>query len=696
MKTEIYIENNQVDVGKDEASLLTFAIAELQDFGSRQTTFSKTIVLPGTSNNNRVFGAIFDIGNSNEYNPLLDNIGYNFNASKSASCIAFQDNLQTFKGGLRLLQINIDKGRVEYEVAVFGDLATLNVALTSGLLENLDFSAYDSTYNNANIVASWSAAQGSGLYYPLIDYGTYSVLKHDWDIRTFRPALYAKEYIDKMFAAAGFRYNCALFNTPRFKGLIVPHSQKLLTGQSVNQLDAKKTTSQLVDFSVSNLTNNVIHYDTVALTDFVDNPGPATVEGQFKFTGASSISRDISIHIVGTMNSALPVYLVIYKNPPGVTALATQIIPGGFGVPFDITLTATAVTINNGDGFFVELFQDPFDSSVTDTMTIDSGEFTVSVQAGLTTININPGDQIQTNATIPKNIRQIDFFISILQLFNMYAYEDRFDDRLINIAPYVDFYSTDSSNSVDWTYKLDRDAVRQIKPMSELNSKIYNFNYKTDSDFYNDLYNKRYGQVYGGYIYDSQFEFTAESNSLELCFSPTVLVGYAAEDKVYSTIFKRTGDDASPVEENTDSNIRILQTKLVTSVASWDILDGVTVLSSHTEYPYAGHLNDPDAPNDDINFGALEQLFFNLATGNLSNTQFNIYWSPYMAEITDKDSKLLSARFHLTPSDIFNLDFSKYIVVDGVLFRLNKIIDYDISNPSTCIAELLRVINTIY
>lgn len=684
MRTEIYIENNQIDVGKDEASLLTFAIAELQDFGSRQTTFSKTIVLPGTSTNNKLFGAIFDIGNSNEYNPLLDNIGYNFNASKSADCIIFQDNLQTFKGGLRLLQINIDRGRVEYEVAVFGTLATLNVSLTSGKLEDLDFSAYDQVYNDTNIVASWSASPGSGVLFPLIDYGTYSSLKHDWDIRTFRPALYAKEYIDKMFAAAGFRYDCSLFNTSRFKGLIVPHNQKELTGLNSVVATGLVSSPHTYDFSV--LLSYNLMLDSFGGTDFSYSLG--TIE----YTGASPITLDINIIMFGNYTSINDIIISLQQN--GVD-IATQLLPMGGGVA-NISLISTATAISPGDLFVIKLVDQSTTLGPPDSLTINTASVVYSVQSGTATVIINPGDTIQTNKTIPKNIRQIDFFLSILQLFNMYAYEDKFDDRLINIKPYIDFYSTDSSNSVDWTYKLDRDSVRHIKPMSELNSKIYNFNYKTDGDYYNDLYNKRYSQVYGGYIYDSQFEFTAEENTLELVFSPTVLVGYDSEDKVYSTIFKRTGDDTSPVEETVDCNIRLLQSKLITGVSSWDILNGATVLASETDYMYAGHLNDPDAPSDDINFGVLQQLFFTLATGNLSATQFNIYWSPYMAEITDKDSKLLVAKFHLTPADIFNLDFSKYIVVDGSLFRLNKIIDYNVNEPSTCEVELLRVINTIY
>ncbi len=67
-----------------------------------------------------------------------------------------------------------------------------------------------------------------------------------------------------------------------------------------------------------------------------------------------------------------------------------------------------------------------------------------------------------------------------------------------------------------------------------------------------------------------------------------------------------------------------------------------------------------------------------------------------MAEITDKDSRLLSAWFKLTAADILNLNFSKLIYCEGSYWRLNKIEDWNASEPDVCKVELLKVINTIY
>jgi hypothetical protein len=123
----------------------------------------------------------------------------------------------------------------------------------------------------------------------------------------------------------------------------------------------------------------------------------------------------------------------------------------------------------------------------------------------------------------------------------------------------------------------------------------------------------------------------------------------------------------------------------------------VSVLSAGlTSYGYAGHLDDPETPTTDLNFGAPRQLFYDLAAAYPSDNMFNIYWSPYMAEITDKDSKLFQGWFKLEVKDIANVDFSKYVWIDGILYRLNKIEDWNANAPDTCKVTLLKVIHTTY
>jgi hypothetical protein len=67
-----------------------------------------------------------------------------------------------------------------------------------------------------------------------------------------------------------------------------------------------------------------------------------------------------------------------------------------------------------------------------------------------------------------------------------------------------------------------------------------------------------------------------------------------------------------------------------------------------------------------------------------------------MAEITDKNSKLLTCNALLNTDDILNLDFSKYIWIDGALFRLNKVEGFNPMEYNTTKISLLKVIETSY
>lgn len=683
---ELFIENNKVDISQEISTLLSYSIDDVRDFGAKNTTVSKTVILPGTKNNNALFGAIFEVSGANNYDSTKPNVGINFNAAISAKMVLFQSNIQAVKGIMQLMQIVKDNGFIEYEVGLFGELSGFTAKLGNKKLEDLDFAAYNQSYTIANIVASWNnAAGGSGLYYPLIDYGTYSTLKHNWDYGTFRPALFVKEYIDKIFTASGYTYDCALFNTTRFKGLIVPHNQKQLTKLTTAIMSASRSVSGHVVDSATALSVKL------QFATFISSLFTATISNsRFTYTGAATNTFNFGYSITGNyVGQAVGFNIRIKKNGVDISAtIQNYAATGTTFVQYYSYSGSVDIIFITGDYVEVE-FQPSAPIYGGDYITATTGSIGItSLVPALAPIVL--GDLTDLNSTIPKNILQKEFISSILKLFNCYLFEDAEQDKLLKIMPFVEFYA--AAPILDWSLKVDRSKPEVIKPMSELNSRYFEFNYKKDADFYNDLYDKRYNQNYGSYIYDSEYEFAKETTKVEVIFSGTPIVGYTGEDKVYSTIFKKSGT----TEETIDSNLRILQAKKVLSVTSWDIKDGATVLGSYTNYGYAGHLSDPDAPTNDLNLGVPKELFFTLVTGAININQFNLYWSSYMAEITDKDSRFLTVTMKLSLLDIYNLSFKNLIMIDGVLFRLNKIIDFNVNVEDTCKAEFLKVINKIY
>ena len=697
--TRIFIEELELDIDAGLSNQVTYAIDDLHNLDSKNTAFSKTIVIPGTANNNKLLGNIFDFNNSNFTDDAAPNVKYNFNASRSAKCRIEVNGLQIIKGVFRLMEIVYNGSQFEYECAVFGELGGFFSRLGTGRLEDLDFSAYNEVWSNANIVASWdNCNSGTGLVYPLIDYGlvstgAYGTSKKDYQYKALRPALHVREYLDKIITGAGYTFSSTFLDTDFFKRLIIPHNAKNLTTISSTALDVSYSGAG------QSLSDPDTYLEVAQPTHTSLGSFTTSNDKKYTFGGASRIDGTVRVRIQGTIY-----YL---QNDPGAynCGLALQTNTGGVyknqgyyfsdtglsTIPFDVTLEVSTY-FQSGDFIQVIAFGNN-SGSIPDSYTIDITDVsTVLTTQSSSPVELNLGEMILVNDTIPRGILQKDFFASILKMFYLMVTEDKSIDKHLVIEPWASFYNTDSSTYEDWSLKIDHDKQIRVKPMSEINSRFYELNYRQDNDYYNELYKKKYNEGYGNRIFDNGFDFARDKETVEVIFSGTPLVGYVGEDKVVSTIFKKTND----VEERQDSVIRILQCKKITGVASWKIMDSGSTLSTNTDYGYAGHVDDPDAPDADICFGVPKELYFALVTGNLSNNLFNAYYSGYMAEITDKDSRLLQCMIKINEVDIFNLDFSRFKYIDGGLYRLAKIIDYTPENNDMTKAEFLRVIYTTY
>lgn len=674
--TRIFIEGYELDLTQGLSNQITYAIDDLQNIDSKSTSFTKTIVLPGTANNNKLLGNIFEFNNANFDNPLDANVLANFNAARNASARIEIDGLQIMKGVLRLLEIIHVDGHIEYECALFGELGGFINALGNKRLEDLDFSAYNHTYSYANIVASWNTTGSTSYCYPLIDYGNVSTDKINFQYRTFKPALFVREYLDKIFTGSGYTYECDLFNTADFRKLIIPNNSKQLTKETSDVLALTKAITQSMN---EGGTQDFVSYETKVGSLFTASAGDTT----FTYTGTNPLTTTLNIELFGGYTLARRnLTIAVLKNGVAITG-SSQTYSGSDTLYYNKALSVTLVTNDTLRVRTTCILEDG------DEINVDESTINV-INNVATTAPIELGDTMVINNTIPKGIFQKDFVTSIMKMYNLMIVEDKYKTKHLVIKPYVDFYT---GTIVDWSDKLDHSKPVKIKPMSEINARYYNFKYKQDNDFYNEDYRKKFNEGYGDRVYDNGLEFAKDTESVEIIFAPSPLFGTSTTDKVFPAIYKKS--DNNTKEDPMDHIMRIMQINKITGVTSWSILNGATNLGSNTSYLFAGHLNNPTTPTIDINFGAPQQLFFNLTSGDLSYNLFNVYYSPYMAEITDKDSRLLTGFFHLNELDIFNIDFGKYYFIDGGLYRLIKVYDYSPDSYDTTKVDLLRVIDAV-
>jgi len=672
---ELFIEGYPVDINQGFSTLLTMSIDDIKDFGAKNSTFSKTIILPGTKNNNKIFGNIFNINQSNEYIPTSKNININFNASIAANAIIFADNMQIFKGIFRIMEIIIDDGFIEYEAAIFGEMAGFINALANKKIEDLDFSTYNQAYNYTNIVNSWNSITGSGVYFPLIDYGAASTLKVDFDVKTFKPALYVKEYLEKIISGSGYTWDFPMLSSALFQTLHIPNNQQQLYTTTSIAFDADATAATYSSISNARYTITTLGSFTASINNDI-----------FTYTPATSLNTNIYCYYAGQINSVTssPTSVTFYlKKNATILSQVTISVPS-VPRPFGVNLSVNNVTFNTSDQIKLEI-----QSNVIQIQQY-GGAFTITATTP-TRIPISYGDTLQINDTIPKGIFQKDFISSICKMFNLYIFEDYETDKKLKVVPFVDFYA--DATAIDWSNKIDRSKPMKMKPMAELNARYYQYKFKPDNDYFSENYRKKFNLGYGDYNYDSQYDFSKDTISIELIFAQSVLYQYTGTDKIFPSIYKLSNSNNS--EDQIDSIIRIMQGKKITGVTSWAIKNGGVTLTTTTDYGYSGHLDNPTSPVFDLNFAAPSEINFSVPSYPFSNL-FNTYWSAYLAEITDKDSRILTCNIKLDYKDIYKIDFSKLIWVDGVLYRINKIIDFNASNEDTCTIEFLKIINRIY
>jgi len=714
MRTRLELgTSGSIDLMDNIPYSLNYAIADIREPAARNSSYSKTIKIPGSKANNIIFAHIFEI-----------NIDCNFNPNLKTPCKLYIDELLQIQGFLRLLKINkTDDNQIEYEVAITGNVGNIFTDWGDKQLTDLDLSAYDHTYNKTDQKASWSAPVGVGYVYPMIDYA--KTIGLTYDVENFYPAIYVKQYIDSMFALAGYTYSSSFFNTDFFKRLIIPFNSNTLL-LSAAELDSRYFKAKRNANYAAKTLVSVVNSDFIAFTaqttptliqintdvsdasnQFNTSTFIATISDSGYYTFTASINFSLSFSLLTTSPSTLPVGNIIYFNicvydssnnyshtiGVGAYTIPTQSISnGGTTSVYTTTFTTTLVYLTPGQRIGCAFtFQ---------SINLISGIYLG--QAGEIVLNITADSSLENNAVnngvfdgepvvmstmaIPRNIKIKDFFTSIIKMFNLYIETDKTIENKLYIEPRNDFYAAGVTK--DWTDKLAIDRVMDIEPMGELNASRYDFKYKEDKDYYNTLYQNKYLESYGTRHIDINTDFVRGTKTVDVIFSATPLTKIGTTDRIISQIASLELGSTVPLKES--SNLRILYFELKTTANSWQYTGSISGTTTETSYPYAGHVDEPLLPTVDLSFGVPQEIYY-LATVYGNNTLYNKYYKKYIEEITNKDSKIITAYFYLTPLDIYLLDFRNQFFVDGNLLRLNKVYDYNPLSNELTKCEFLRI-----
>jgi hypothetical protein len=718
IRSELYINNIRVELNQEVQASITYQIADIRMPDKRQGSFSKTVSLPGSPTINNLFTSIFDLNTSVQTSGVI-NFAPDFNPNLKASFVLLVEGIEQFRGYMKLQNITRIQDQLQqvmYEVNLFGDVASIFGVIGDAKLNALDLSAYNHTYNKATQIATWNTANinGAGYVYPMINYGGMGVTS--WDVNDFYPAIYVKTYIDEIFDAAGYSYTSTFFNTPYFKHLIVPFAGEKLTMSAVD------TANRKFRANTTALTSSVImfgYYHTMIynaetldpLNQYNTTTGEfiAANSGFYQFY-ASGVTQYISNIVLPVANASQSSFIfgAVIVQYRGATSISQSYITTSTGALNNASMPiGTVLKTFTYQGFtpqlyllagdkIVVLIEDPYGTNTPYT----PGDVTRTVSANSIFLNeiTNPvildGSTMPINSTLPIDIKQSDFLMSVIRMFNLFVETDKNDSNNLIIDTYDSFYGTGTTQ--DWSKLLDVSKPVTITPMGALDARRYTLKYTQDTDYWNKFYFEKYSKTYGEYNLDITNDFLKNENKNEVIFAPTPSIGTTAVDRIIPEIYQL---DSTGLQTQMRSKLRILYyVGAKNTVNGFTYTSAVTGSSSEIYYPYAGHIDDAITPTADLSFGVPNEIYYVNpygATSYTNNNVFNKYHKIFIDEITDVNSKIVTAFFRLQPLDILAMSFRNKIYIDGQYYRLNKVIDYNPLVEGVTKCELLKIKNGV-
>jgi len=338
---------------------------------------------------------------------------------------------------------------------------------------------------------------------------------------------------------------------------------------------------------------------------------------------------------------------------------------------------------------------------------------------------VDYGQTYDLDKVINKDYKQIDFVKGIAHAFNLKMTTDE-TTKNVNIEPFNTFYK-DYADAIDWTYKLDRSRKIDDKWIkSDLKRDIV-FKYKPDSK--DKKVESRGEQYFDGikdeYPYQETLPKTFEKGESKY-ENPFFAGTYNSKDQDTTGVQLDTAFSACLWEEDVSSNdtnrpnkgfeflprllywnkyspnlggaIGLYDKRAV--IQTWSSAFGFLLAdSSNTSvtsniYPQATSINRDDSSSPILSYGNVNVRDYDDATEVYTSYSsgkglFETYYKS-MFEMFKAKPRLRTVYIDLKTTDIISLDFTKLVYIDGVYWRINKVVDYQPNKNQPTKVELIE------
>lgn len=319
---------------------------------------------------------------------------------------------------------------------------------------------------------------------------------------------------------------------------------------------------------------------------------------------------------------------------------------------------------------------------------------------------------IQLNKEMNCEDKQIEFIQNINRQFNLVVVEHPIKPKTLIIEPMVNYIG--KGEELDWTSKVDYNSPQTLTPTtSVINGSIYLSN-KEDKDFINTEYAKRNNKTYGQNIIDLGVDYKNETINLvqTLGQNTDYYLGTSGDTKIALPCYfisKETNKDGKSVFE-----YKPFRSKVRNVFKSVPLPTGNT-LTNPIFYRYS-ETSEPFTPVGLISTGTLPNVnrlttypfnitgFSHYTVYDSSTkftddelvypdveTQYDRYYRDYIEDLTSEENKIYSCKMYLTPWEVAGLYSNEVIIIKNAKFRINKISNLSLTEPSLCNVELIKL-----
>ena len=635
-------------VDQNEVIALSKTFLDLTDIDARKGEFTKSFGLPRSEINDLVFGGFGD----------PSRIGALWNTRFEMPAWIIEDGNLIIDGTLRMEQNDprLDK----YVVSVSGTVTTIKVIFADLLMAALDMTAW--TYDPSDIYNSWDGSLfGGDMIFPIHDFGFgYGLYKKVgtanalMNIKTTAtpiildrciPAFRLNELLRMLFEQRDMVIEGSWFSEDEVEEIYV---------QADNPLIAFVTGVQLWQAYSA---GTIVLDGTVRLVPFAVSPSiPEFNNGLGEYTAPVDGAYYFDITIVPTPGTPNSLTMLVYVQVNGVNV---STLPGNWNLTFSTTVVV-GMTAGDVCRVRVQMSPPPVTTGVVFSGVQQIFKLTQVIKSGA---SVNP-------AAHWANYKQIDFFRSVLQVFNLIAWQPETNKiRLDTWQYYMDTYGSRK----DWTEKVDVQSMI-VKPINgELRNPI-SVSYKDASDILNKDYVRVVGRPYGSYFEDTNIPYTKDSAKNLGIFAPSPVQSIIGSDPAadFGTVLickYYTDEDSIEYEPPGLQLMYYNGVRSVTPNFYTSDSEGDTPVA-RSGYPYFSPFRLYSADSWQVQADTLDLSFTywtppsDIVDAPSELGIYNRYFLAMMRGRYDEANKIIEAPFVLNAFDINTFSFADTIVIN--------------------------------